>query len=60
MKIGGKAFLQASLLPAFVHFAEVTYLLFTGDIFLSGIAVQEASGVRPMWKVEEKHSYKQA
>lgn len=36
-------------------------LLFTGmGIFLDGIAVQEASGVRLMWKVREKRSYEQA
>ena len=35
-------------------------LLFTGGIFLSGYAGQEASGVRPMWKTGQKQSYKPA
>ena len=34
--------------------------LFTGGIFLSGYAGQEASGVRPMWKTGQKQSYKPA
>jgi len=36
------------------------WLLFTGRIFLSGYARQEASGVRPMWKTGQKQSYKRA
>jgi len=35
-------------------------LLFTGGIFLSGYAGQEASGVRPMGKTGGKPPYKQA
>jgi len=35
-------------------------LLFTGRIFLSGYARQEASGVHPMWKTGQKQAYKRA
>ena len=39
---------------------EVYRFRFTGGIFLSGYAGQEASGVGPMWKTGQKQSYKPA
>jgi hypothetical protein len=31
------------------------FLVFTGDIFLTGYAGQEASGLRPMWYKKRKN-----